>query len=87
MDRRFVSKFKNINYKPSKMTVLALCIGLRLTIEEALPIKKCWLFLFWKYYFEFNITLFLEKKIYDIEEINIALYDNGCNILGSIPRE
>lgn len=35
MDRRFVSKFKNINYKPSKMTVLALCIGLRLTIEEA----------------------------------------------------
>ena len=83
IDRRFFSKIRsNPAYHPRKTTVLALAIALKLTLpqtedllsraEYALsPGSKS----------DVIIRFFIERKIYDIHTINIALHDHNLPIL------
>ena len=83
MDRRFFSKIRsNPAYHPRKSTVIALAIALKLDLgqtsdllsraEYALsPGSKA----------DVIVRFFIERKIYDIDTINIALYEHGLPIL------
>ncbi len=83
LDRRFFSKIRsNPAYHPRKATVLALAIALKLDLaqtedllaraEYALsPGSKS----------DVIIRFFIERKIYDIHTINIALHDHQLPIL------
>ena len=88
LDRRYVSKFKSKTYRPSKNTVKALSIGLKLNKEEALSFLKTA-----GYYLSDSLTedlifmFCLENEIYNISDVNQLLYDFGLGILGTIPRE
>ena len=74
IDRRLFSKMRNDNYKPSKKSILALCIGLQLTLSQAdtLLMKA-------GYSFADNdvsdviIQYCLVEKIYDIIDVNEIL--------------
>ena len=83
MDRRFFSKIRsNPAYHPRKSTVLALAIALKLDLQQTSdllsraeyaisPGSKS----------DVIIRFFIERQIYDIDTINIALYDHPLPIL------
>lgn len=84
IDRRHFSKIRsNPNYAPSKATVLALCIGLHLTVREAQDLLA-------RAGFAFSpcdkrdliVRYFLEEGEYDIAKVNGALYDFDSGLLG-----
>lgn len=72
------------NYRPKKTTVLALAIGLRLSLEETDELLH-----YAGYSFTRNdktdiiLSYFISKKIYDIDLINITLYEYDLQLLGS----
>jgi O-acetyl-ADP-ribose deacetylase (regulator of RNase III) len=84
IDRKLFSKIRsNQAYNPTKRTVMAFTIGLGLSVEEAQdllaragyafsPCHKRDLIVMW----------FLEKGLYDINEINAALFDFDQELLG-----
>ena len=83
IDRKLFSKIRNNPaYHPRKGTVLALAIALKLDIRDAedllaraeyalSPGSKS----------DVIIRYFLERKVYDIYVINIALHDHGLPVL------
>ena len=85
IDRKLFSKIRsNRVYNPTKRTVLAFAIGLRLSIDEAQdlltragyafsPCHKRDLIVMW----------FLEKRQYDINQVNAALFDFDQELLGA----
>lgn len=77
-----------IDYKPSKSTVAAYAIGLKLGMEEAQALYHA------AGYHLGNIDLtdrvvrfFLEEQIYDVMEVNSCLAVMGLPLLGEHPRE
>lgn len=76
IDRRVYSNLKQTdeNFRPQKATALAFCIALQLTVKEAEELLSLA-----EYHFEArNITdqivkCCLEKKIYELGEINIFI--------------
>lgn len=72
------------NYRPKKTTVLALAIGLRLSLEETDELLR-----YAGYSFARNdktdiiLSYFISKEIYDIDLINITLYEYDLQLLGS----
>ena len=84
IDRKVFSKIRcNEDYKPKKKTAVAFAIALQLdmpTMKDLLsraeiafsPSNK----------FDLIITYFVDHKIYDIYEINAALFKYGQPILG-----
>ena len=84
MDRKLFSKIRsNPAYHPGKNTVLALAIALRMDMDDTQdllsraeyamsPSSKS----------DVIIRYFIERKIFDIDLINIALDDHGLAILG-----
>ena len=79
IDRKLFSKIRNNPaYHPRKSTVLALAIALKLDMEEAEDFLA-------RAEYAFSpgsksdviIRYFIERKQYDIQTINIALYDHG----------
>jgi len=74
IDRRLFSKIRSDNYKPSKKSILALCVGLQLTLPQAdtLLMKA-------GYSFSDNdvsdviIQYCLVERIYDIIDVNEIL--------------
>ena len=84
IDRRLFSKIRsNATYAPSKSTVLALTIGLRLSVQEAQDLLA-------RAGFAFSpcdrrdliVRYFLERGEHDIAKVNGALYDFDQGLLG-----
>ncbi len=84
IDRRLFSKIRsNRAYAPSKSTVLALTIGLRLSVQEAQDLLA-------RAGFAFSpcdkrdliVRYYLERGDHDIAKVNAALYDFDQSLLG-----
>jgi O-acetyl-ADP-ribose deacetylase (regulator of RNase III) len=84
IDRRLFSKIRsNPGYAPSKSTVLALTIGLKLTVKDAQDLLA-------RAGFAFSpcdtrdliVRYFLEHGEHDIATVNAALYDFDQGLLG-----
>ncbi len=75
IDRRLFSKIRcNKNYVPCKKTVMALCIALELSKEEAEKLlSSAGYSLSRANDFDLIISFCIEKKIYDFYDINDAL--------------
>jgi|SRR5690554_4276597 len=75
IDRRHFSKIRsNPNYRPGKNTAIALAVALELSKEETgLLLGAAGFSLSESDLFDLVIQFFLEKKIYDLHTINLAL--------------
>ncbi|MCR5105281.1 MAG: macro domain-containing protein [Eubacterium sp.] len=79
VDKKTFSKIKNnVNYHPQKLTVLCLCVGARLNIDESKdllaragyalsPCDKT----------DIIFSYFIENEIYDMIELDIQLEEHG----------
>ncbi|HHV64101.1 MAG TPA: macro domain-containing protein [Peptococcaceae bacterium] len=84
LDRKLFSKIRNNKYyKPSKATAIALAIALRLNLNETLDLlSRAGYTLSPSSKFDLIIKYFLTNGIYNIYEINEALYAFGQELLG-----
>jgi hypothetical protein len=83
IDKRLFSKIRSdMDYHPSKNTVIQLCLGLSLEIDTALDLlKKAGYTLSQSRMEDVVIRYFIEKRIYDVLQINEALYDYDLPLL------
>ena len=83
MDRKLFSKIRsNPAYHPRKDTVLALAIALKMDLEETQDLlSRAEYALSPSSKSDVIIRYFIERKIFDIDLINIALDDYGQAIL------
>jgi O-acetyl-ADP-ribose deacetylase len=83
LDRKFFSKLNtNKDYRPSKKNVCALALALQLDNATAKQlIKKAGYILTSAHKFDLVIRYCFENKIYDINQVNLLLYDNGLTTL------
>ena len=85
IDKRLFSKIRcDSNYRPSKDTVIALCIALKLNVEESNKllnsigaIFSCSLFR------DIVIKACIEAELYDIDDVNLILLEKGLKMLSS----
>lgn len=85
IDRKLFSKIRsNINYIPSKNTLLALVIGLELNLEETKKfLEKAGFTLSKSILTDVIVEFYIINKQYDIIKINQTLFDYKLQILGS----
>lgn len=83
IDRKLFSKIMtDYRYIPGKKTVMALAIGLELSITETQTIlNHCGFALSENILFDVIVKFFIERKIYDLDVINQALSDYGQKML------
>ena len=75
IDRKLFSKIRsNEDYKPSKNTVLAFSIALKLNVDESnILLESAGYTLSQSFISDIVVRYFIEKKKYDINLVNIAL--------------
>lgn len=85
LDRKLFSKIRsNPHYQPSKNTVLALCIALRLNIEQATDLLRLAGYaLSPSNKGDLIVEYFIRKKFYDIHTVNETLFSFDQKLLGS----
>lgn len=79
IDRRLFSKIRgDEDYTPSKKTALSFCLALHLTIDETEALlKTAGYTLSASSRFDLIIRYLIEKKEYNIQFVNIVLYEYG----------
>ncbi|MGM9941967.1 MAG: macro domain-containing protein [Bulleidia sp.] len=83
MDRKHFSKIQcNRNYHPGKKTAMALCIALKLDMDEAKDLlsRADWAFSPSRK-MDLVVMAAIERKMYDINQINAVLFDMKLEIL------
>ena len=85
IDRKLFSKIRsNSDYKPSKNTVFAFSVALKLNLEETgILLESAGYSLSKSFVTDMIVEYFIRNKKYDINLINIALYDYNQQPLGS----
>ena len=85
IDRKLFSKIRSdVNYNPSKRTVMALIIGLRLNMDEATDLlQKAGYSFSPSSVSDLTVRYCIEQQIYDIHEINCYLFTFGEKTLGA----
>ena len=82
--QHFSKMLSNKNYKPTKNTVCALALALHLDHAGAdALLAKAGLLLADNIRFDLAVRYFLDNQMYNIVEDNIALYENGLELLGT----
>ena len=84
LDRKLFSKIRcNENYKPSKMTALALAVALELNLDETVDLlSRAGLALSPSSYADLIIKYCIMNGIYDIYQVNSMLYEYDQQLLG-----
>ncbi|MCF7931905.1 MAG: macro domain-containing protein [Acholeplasmataceae bacterium] len=80
LTKQHFSKIRSSDtYKPKKDTILALCVAMRLSLDETEDLlASAGFVLSSSDKADMIVRFFIESKVYDIYEINLALYDY-CN--------
>jgi len=89
LDRKLFSKLRsNPDYTPKKATALALCLGLRLSLDEALDLLgKAGYTLSPSSKSDVILRYFLENREYDLDLVNRVLDHFSQPVLGSGTHE
>lgn len=84
LDRKLFSKIRcNVDYKPKKLTAVALAIALELSLDDTKDLlSRAELAFSPSSKFDLIIEYFLEREIYDVYTINMALFKHEQPILG-----
>lgn len=85
LDRRLFSKIRsNKDYRPAKNTVLALCIGMELTLEETEQLlRKAGFALSRSRKDDVIVEFFIREGHYNLDDINEALFRYDQRLLSS----
>ncbi|MFG6393003.1 MAG: macro domain-containing protein [Lachnospiraceae bacterium] len=85
IDRKLFSKIRcNVNYTPRKKTVLAFAVALGLDLKETnILLKSAGLSFSPGSKFDLITEYFIKRKIYNINTINLALFEHGQQTLGA----
>ena len=85
LDRKLFSKIRcNADYRPKKITAVALAMALELNLDETKDLlSRAEMALSPSSKFDLIITYFIEREFYDIYTVNIALFQHEQPLLGA----
>ena len=85
IDKRLFSKIRsNPDYKPSKPTVFAFAVALKLSLTETADLlRKAGFAISHSSKFDIIMEYFIKKRFYNIYEINEVLFDYDMPLLGT----